>query len=204
MSAESSNDPAWDRLIDGLLNGDQEVIAEFYNRYGSTLRAVADKQIAGELKRRVGASDVVQSAFRTFFRRAEAGKFQFEDSEKLWSLMCAITLTKVREQVRFHRREKRDVHRESDPGSPHSSEGGDGFDLLTNSSVTPEVAAEFADQFETLMASLDDEERQVLALKIDDYTNDEIADAIGSSERTVRRIVKRLKGVLSEKFGDAS
>jgi RNA polymerase sigma-70 factor, ECF subfamily len=174
--------------------------ADFYNQYGSTLRAVADQQIAGEMKRRVGASDIVQSAFRTFFRRAEAGKFQFQDSEKLWSLMCAITLTKVREQVRFHRREKRDVHRESRPGDSTKSNESDGFELLSGEALSPEVAAEFADQFEKLMSSLDEEERRVLSLKIDDYTNEEIADSIGSSERTVRRIVKRLKTVLGEMY----
>lgn len=152
------------------------------------------------MKRRVGASDIVQSAFRTFFRRAEAGKFQFQDSEKLWSLMCAITLTKVREQVRFHRREKRDVHRESRPGDSTKSNESDGFELLSGEALSPEVAAEFADQFEKLMSSLDEEERRVLSLKIDDYTNEEIADSIGSSERTVRRIVKRLKTVLGEMY----
>ncbi len=133
MSKPPEDDAAWDQLIAGLVSGDQQVIADFYNQYGSTLRAVADKQIAAEMKRRVGASDVVQSAFRTFFRRAEAGKFQFQDSEKL-------------------------------------------------------------------MSSLDEEERQVLSLKIDDYTNEEIADSVGSSERTVRRIVKRLKTVLGEMY----
>jgi len=57
--------------------------------------------------------------FRSFFRHTEEGRFQFEDSEKLWSLICAITLTKVREKVRNHRRDKRDVYRETDPPQNH-------------------------------------------------------------------------------------
>lgn len=197
-------DEDWEKLIDGLRNGDGEIITRFYNQHGSTLRAIADRQIATEMKRRVAASDVVQSAFRSFFRRAEEGRFQFEDSEKLWSLMCAITLTKVREQIRYHRREKRDLYRETTPGDPSKDDGAGGFDLLSAEGLPPEVAVGFADQFEKLMESLDDEERQVLSLKIDDCTNEEIADSIGTSERTVRRIVKRLKNTLQQMFGPES
>lgn len=199
---ERMPDDDWERVIHGLRTGDRQVISEFYNRHGTTLRAIADKQIAPEMKRRVAASDVVQSAFRSFFRRAEEGRFQFEDSEKLWSLMCAITLTKVREQIRFHRREKRDVYRETTPGVASTSEtDADGFDLLSADGLAPEVAVEFTDQFDRLMESLNEEERQVLTLRMDDLTNEEIADAIGTSERTVRRITSRLKSSLERMFG---
>lgn len=198
------SDDEWERVIHGLRMGDRDVISDFYQRHGNALRAVADKQIAPEMRRRVAASDVVQSAFRSFFRRAEEGRFQFEDSEKLWSLMCAITLTKVREQIRFHRREKRDLYRESTPGKPTHEEGGDGFELLSGEGLPAEVVVEFTDQFEKLMEALDEEERQVLSLKMDDLTNEEIADTIGSSERTVRRIVKRLKNSLQQMFGPDS
>jgi len=54
-----------------------------------------------------GPEDLVQSACRTFLRRAQIGQFRLADSEELWRLLCAITLTKVREQTRFHMRQKR-------------------------------------------------------------------------------------------------
>lgn len=180
----------WNRLIEGLRTGDEQVLADFYQQHGATLRAIADKQLAPELRRRVSPSEVVQSAFRTFFRRAGEGRFEFEDSEKLWSLMCAITLTKVREQVRYHRREKRDIHRESDPDP---AQEGYGLGVLQGRDMPPEIAVEFEDQFERLMEALDDEEQQVVQMKLDDRTNDEVADALGVSERTVRRIMKRLQ-----------
>jgi RNA polymerase sigma factor (sigma-70 family) len=181
----TASEPDWDRLIAGLRRGDEAAIADFYRRHGAALRAIAERQIGAELRRRVAPSDVVQSAFRTFFRRANEGRFQFEDSEHLWNLMCAITLTKVREQARYHRRQRRDIRRESQP-EPPSADGSPSFDVSADGEVSPDVAVGFADEFQRLMESLDDEAQQVVQLKLDDRTNDEIADALGMSERTVR------------------
>lgn len=181
----------WDRLVNGLRSGDETVIAEFYNAHGRTLRAIAESKLASGMRRRVSPSDVVQSVFRTFFRRAEEGRFEFEDSEKLWSLMCAITLTKVREQVRYHERKQRDYRRETHPDD--STAQGAGFDISMETELSPEAAVVFADLFHQLTESLEKEEQQVVQLKLDDRTNDEIAEALEISERTVRRILKRLE-----------
>ena len=67
----------------------------------------------------------------------------------------------------------------------------------------PEEAAAFADQFHYLLESLDQEERQIVLLRLEDRTQVEIAAAIRTSERTVRRLMKQLEerrvGVLGER-----
>ncbi len=94
-----SDDPDhWQHLIKGLRAGENSSVREFCDRYGGIMRPVADKHLSPKVKRRVEADDVVQSVFRTFFRRAKVGQFQLPDSDSLWRLLCAITLTKVREQ----------------------------------------------------------------------------------------------------------
>lgn len=192
-------DQDWDRLINGLRTGDEQVVAEFYNQHGETLRAIAEKRMAAALQRRVSPSDVVQSAFRTFCRRAGEGRFQFEDSEKLWSLICAITLNKVRDQARFHLREKRGLAAEVHLDAGAQS-GVSGFAFLAGRELPPDVAAEFADQLQALLESLDEEQQQVVQMKIDDQTNEEIAAALEMSERTVRRIVKRVRMKFDKMF----
>ena len=67
----------------------------------------------------------------------------------------------------------------------------------------PEEAVEFADQFEHPLSGPDAEERDVLRLKLDGLTNEQAAAELGSSERTVRRLVKRLQGRLSREFREA-
>jgi RNA polymerase sigma factor (sigma-70 family) len=183
----------WQRFIQGLRDGDQAVLFEFCQFYGPQLSRLADKYLGAKVRRRVGTEDVVQSACRTFFRRAQGGEFQFSDSAALWRLLCAITLSKVREHARFHNRQKRGLDRETSiapdagasdlhPRDPHP---------------TPSETVAFSDFFEQIRAGLDEEERQVVDLKLQEYTNDEVALRLGLSERTVRRLLKRLQARLT-------
>jgi len=188
----------WQRLIRGLRDGDGRVVREFCEQYGAMLYQVAEKHLPGALRRRVGPEDVVQSACRTFLRRAQGGEFELADSEGLWRLLCAITLTKVREQARFHLRQRRGVDQEVHPG-PASGESTSGFGPA-DPGPSPAEAAEFTDQFQQLVASLDEEERQIVDLKLQECTNEEIAERLGCSERTVRRILKRVQAKLARTF----
>jgi RNA polymerase sigma factor (sigma-70 family) len=186
----------WQRLIGGLRSGDQQVAREFCEQYGPALHRIAEKNLPGGLRRRVGAEDIVQSACRTFLRRARDQQFQLADSESLWRLMCAITLTKVREQTRFHLRQKRGLRQEV-RGIPSDSEAGL---QLAASQPAPDQAAIFADQFRHVLSLLDEEERKIVDLKLQDCTNEQVAEAMGSSERTVRRMLKRLRDRMERDF----
>ena len=194
MSEEAED--RWQRLIQGLRTGDNQTMREFCEQYGDLLHRVAEKHLGAGVRRRVGPEDVVQSACRTFLRRAQGGEFQLADSEGLWRLLCAITLTKVREHTRFHLRKKRGLDQEMQMSPASDASGAEGFDAA-DPRPTPAEAAEFADFFQQALAGLDDEERQVVDLKLQELTNDEIAERLGSSERTVRRILKRVQGRLT-------
>jgi hypothetical protein len=137
----------WQRLIRGLRQGDRQIVQEFCAEYGEALERLAEK-----LRRRVGPEDVVQSVCRTFLRRARAGPFQFADSAALWRVLCAITLTKVREQIRFHLRQKRGLGQETNLGLDAGNEGG--FDLV-DPVPTPEQATATS-----LPSTLDEEARR--------------------------------------------
>ena len=195
----ADENPTWDGMIQGLRTGDQAVIREFCHKYGQSLERLAERNLTSGIRRRVGADDVVQSACRTFFRRAQVGEFELPDAEGLWGLLCAITLTKVREQTRFHLRDKRGLQRETHAAAD-AGESEQPFFNLAAAEPTPDEAAEFADQFSQLVAGLDEEERQLVDLKLQQCTNDEIAQRMGCSERTVRRILKRVQAALSQYF----
>ena len=190
----------WDRLIAGLRDGDGEAARLFCARYGDALHRLAEKHLPAGLRRRVGPEDVAQSACRTFLRRAGGGEFQLADSEALWRLLCAITLTKVKEQTRFHLRQKRGLDQEVNP-DPDAS--GAGRLEAPARGPSPADAAEFADQFEKLLGLLDDEGRQVVDLKLQEFTNEQVAEKLGCSERTVRRTVKRVQAELARAIGGA-
>ncbi len=189
--ADSASRDDWERLIKGLMSGDEVILREFHRKFGPMLHGIADSRLAPSMRRRFDADDVVQSAFRTFFRRARIGYFKFDDNQRLWNLMCAITLTKLREKARFHTRHSRSVKREQSVEG--SGESASARSELESSQPTPAESIEFADAFEALLSSLDENEQKLVDLKLQDLTNDEVAETLGVSERTVRRMLNRLQ-----------
>jgi RNA polymerase sigma factor (sigma-70 family) len=181
----------WNDLILGLRNGDQDACTQFWNQFGEQLQGIAQTRISDRLQRRIGSDDIVQSACRTFFRRISAGQFDVPDADALWRLMCAIVLTKVKRAARDHGRQKRGMNAEQYiDASSDQSQGG--FQLEADA-TTPLDAAMFSDQMDNLLANLSSIECQILDMKLQNHTSEEIAEAINCSERTVRRLTAQIR-----------
>ncbi|TNF29707.1 MAG: sigma-70 family RNA polymerase sigma factor [Deltaproteobacteria bacterium] len=190
----------WDALIGGLREADPRVMAAFAKRYGPLLEGVAARHLAPGLRHRVGPESVVQSACRTFLRRAHEGQFELADPDGLWRLLCAITLTKVREQTRFHLREKRSVNVEVAP--PPASDRA--VPEVAAPGVPPDEAAMFSEQLERVFGAIGDAEaRRIVELRLQELTVAEIARELAISERTVRRIMARVRAHLERTLAAA-
>ena len=175
--------------IDQLLNGDDQAAIDFWIRYGERLEQIAERRISAGLNQRVGADDIVQSVCRTFFRRAQSGQFEFQDPDGLWALLCTITLNKVRQHARYHNRQRRAINRDQSMSPPGD---GPGLDLAVPEPSAEEISL-FVDQLDQLLSGLDSEEQRIVDLKLQSFTNHEIAQRLDCSERTVRRMVKRVQ-----------
>lgn len=51
----------------------------------------------------------------------------------------------------------------------------------------------FAEQLEQVMKLLDPIEQEILQLKLENYTHEEIAEKVHRSDRTIRRVLQRLQ-----------
>lgn len=180
------------RWIRGFREGDDAAIADFWHNYEQRLRRLAERNLASRLKRRVDADDVVQSAFRTFLRRAGQDEFELKDRKNLLSLLTTITLNKIREKVRHHARFKRGQDREQ-----YFDTMGD----ISGNQATPDELAALK-EIEELLAGMETEQQQVVHLKLQNHTNDEIASELGCSERTVRRMLKKVQRRLTDLLQD--
>jgi RNA polymerase sigma-70 factor (ECF subfamily) len=176
----------WESWVAAVRNGDEQASQEFWNRYARPLIRLTEHNLQQRLRRRVDAEDVVQSAFRTAFRRLQEGQFELNSDDQLWKLLCAITLNKTRRQARRHTQQARTMDREV---------YADNQDIgRTKHEPTPAEAVCLVDLVEQVIEEAkDDEHRQVLCLKLDGYTNGEIAAELAKSERTVRRITEQLR-----------
>lgn len=189
-----SSDPGgrqWQDWLRAVRDGDDDACHQLWNEYGPLIERVAAKHLSPGIRRRVGPESVMISACRTFFRRAQEGEFQIQDAEDLWRLLCAITVNKARLKARFHQRQRRSVgHEAGSEATPH----------LAGSNWTPADEVAFDDQLQHLLTQFDETEQRVLELRLQNLTLAEIADQIGSSERTVRRLNKRIEHRLRSMF----
>lgn len=179
-------------LIQGLYDGEERAMTAFVERYRPALERIADGAIAPGLRNRISGDSVAQSVCRSFLRRMDADPYELQDADALWRLLCAIALTKVREQVRFHRRERRSTEREV----PLEGAG----DVPARSIPADEVVA-FEEELQYVLAKMDDEERRILELRLSGKTQGEIATEMQCSERTVRRLLSGLDQKLRGWFG---
>lgn len=169
-----------DQWLAALAGGDPTIEAEFWQTYAGPLHRVADRQLSQQLKRRVDPEDVVQSACRTFFRRVRQGEFAIRDRSDLWRLLLTITLNKARLQARYHGRIRRGANREQSLADDPTSAGG--------SFETALEQIDFSDFLESILKHLSDEQQEIFQRTLDGQTQNEIAEAVGCSERTVRRM----------------
>src|SRR5258708_2900179 len=87
---------------DRLQQRDAAAAEAVFARYAQRLVRVAEQHLNKILAARIDGEDVVQSVFRTFFRRAEAGQFRIDTSAQLWQLLVRITILKSRAKARYH------------------------------------------------------------------------------------------------------
>src|SRR6516225_4556295 len=96
-------------LLRRFHSGEAHAATLLYLRYAARLTSLASNQRGADLANRFDPDDIVQSIFRTFFRRAAEGHYDVPEGDDLWKLFLVIALQKIRDACKFHRAAKRDV-----------------------------------------------------------------------------------------------
>src|SRR5215831_9290628 len=95
-----------------LRDRDDAAARELFQRFTRQLIALAHNRFGAALKGKVDPEDVVQSAYKSFFRRYGEGKLKLVSWHSLWGLLTVITLRKAAARVKYHRADRRDAARE--------------------------------------------------------------------------------------------
>jgi DNA-directed RNA polymerase specialized sigma24 family protein len=134
--------------------------------------------------------DAALSAFDSFCDAAAHGRFpRLEDRDDLWRVLVTITVRKAINQARRQRAERRGGGRVVGEAALDEAVGGsDFFADLADSGPTPEFAAIMAEECRRRLDELpDDAYRRVALLKMEGFTNEEIAERVGFGLRSVVR-----------------
>lgn len=189
-------------LLRRIRGGEQDAATALYVRYAQRLQALAKSKTSPALAARIDPEDVVQSVFRTFFRRASEGHYDVPEGDELWKLFLVISLNKIRTLASFHRAAKRDVTstvalEHSDPAAV-AGDGSEEEALHTLEMIIDET-----------LGDLPMVQREMIRLRIEGHGVSEIAETTQRSKRSVERVLQQFRNrlgrlVLEEPLDDAS
>jgi DNA-directed RNA polymerase specialized sigma24 family protein len=193
------------QYIDRLKVGDPAAAQQLWEGYFQRLVALARARLQGLPRRAADEEDVALSAFASFCRGVERGRFpQLQDRADLWKLLVTLTARKAAHLRRDEQRQKRGggaVRGESAllrAGDAGESETGPaaGLERVLSQEPTPAFAAEVAEQCQRLLGSLGDADLQAIALgKMEGDTNEEIAARLGCALSTVERRLRLIRQI---------
>jgi RNA polymerase sigma factor (sigma-70 family) len=180
-------------LVNFWRAGDQHAAEQIFDRYVDRLVALARRRLSQRMARRVDPEDIVQSVFRTFFVRAKAGQFTIQNQDDLCKLLYRLTVRKTLRQVSFHKAAKRDVGLDIEPGKD-TPEGVHPLDQ----EPTPEAVSGFLDQMEHFLTRLKPQEREILEMRMQGCSTEEIAKKLGTYDRKIYRTMERIRGLAEQ------
>lgn len=161
-------------------------------QFTDRLLRLAGSRLPARLQRRVGADDIVQSVFRSFFDRHRRGRFQFSEAPDVWRLLAAMTFRKVQRAIRFHGQLQRDYGRDSGE--------------LTDSRVTTDATSSslvvMIDLLDSILDRIPPVHQSIVQMRLEGFSIEEIAARTGVSTRTVDRSLALVRHVAEELIDD--
>lgn len=174
-------------------NGGAEKV---YERFVTRLIGLAKTRLQNRFRGHVDPEDVVQSVFRSFFLRHAKGQYAFDGWNSVWALLANITVNKCAGTAVRLEAAKRDVRREVH-GAAMDAELPLKIKYF-NREPTSEEAAILHETLTQLMSRWNTRQQSIISLKLQQYTNEEVAERVGCTERTVYRLMKKVRQQLLE------
>jgi RNA polymerase sigma factor (sigma-70 family) len=177
-------------LLKDAAAGDAQAQTLICEQYAPKVQIVARVLLGPALRPHFDSMDMVQSVHRSLLIGLREGKFDISSPQKLVALATTIVRRKVARKWRTSRRQIRFDH--DDPSQSIAAT----LSALSSGDTDPAKTAEFQDQMDTLCKNLSDVERQMLELRLQGFTSEEVGERIGIHAVALRvrwtRLRKRL------------
>jgi DNA-directed RNA polymerase specialized sigma24 family protein len=198
-----ADDGSISRWLGPLQAGDPAAAQQLWERYFRRLVGLARLKLRNAPRGATEDEDVALSAFASFCRRAEQGRFpQLSDRDSLWRLLVVLTVRKAQHLVRDETRQKRGG---GDRPVSDCSGGPDEESVLEqvlSREPTPDMAAQLAEEYRGLLSRLADRELEAIALlRMEGYTVEEIAQELGYVARSIKRKLHLIRNIWEKEGG---
>lgn len=198
--ARMSKDANVSHWIDLVKAGDSDAANQIWRHYfGRLVRLVRDRLT--EQNRAVSdEEDIVLSVFDSFYDAAQNGRFpDLSDRDDLWRLLLRMSARKVVDKRRHDLRQRRGggvkVHsfnQRRDDGSMIE---------VIGDAPSPELVLMMQESVEQLFSHLGvGQLRDMTVAKLEGYSNAELAEHFGCSERTIERRLHLIREKCQQEF----
>jgi DNA-directed RNA polymerase specialized sigma24 family protein len=185
--------------IDRLKEGDPAAVQKLWEGFFHRLVRLARSRLQAVPRRVADEEDVALSAFDSFCRGVEEGRFpRLSDRDELWRVLVLLTARKATSLARQERRQRRGGGRVWNASAldARNPEDGPAFANLIGREPDPEFAAQVAEECRRLLARLGDPTLQAVAVwKMEGHTNEEIAGKLDRSIGTVERKLQLIRRI---------
>ena len=191
MSANDAEGSVTQWIAELQIGVNESAQQELWNRYFDRLMGLARRKLGVAPRTSADEEDVALCALNSFFNGMADGEFpELSDRTSLWPLLAKITANKALNQQKHLLRQKRGGGRVRNESCFEGGEDGEelGLEDLLADELTPAFLVMISEECQRLMALLPNQElREIANLKLDGFTNAEIAEQSQVVERTIER-----------------
>lgn len=196
MPSPNNDETTFSRTDRSLLvlvrGGDEDAAKQLYERYARRVFGLVEAKLGDRMREMTETEDVVQSVFRSMFRGVQSGSYDAPPGATLWSLLAVIAVHKMQRQATHFSAQRRDSNRNLS------------IESLLEVISSDEDSVEFLQIcVREILESLRPQSREILSLRIQGFTVDEISEKTNRSRRTVERSLQksreRLASILLDK-----
>jgi RNA polymerase sigma-70 factor (ECF subfamily) len=185
-----SPDPSFQGLMCRVRAGDERAAAELLDRYGPEIRRyIRLRMTTPSLNRFLESGDIFQSVLANFFVRVMAGQFDLDDPTQLVRLLMTMAHHKIVDYARKPA-QRRSVDRTEDA-----------WQAMPGPDETPSQVLARVELMDQVRARLTDAERQLVELRDDGRSWQEVASACGLSAEGARKQLARALDRVCQELG---
>jgi RNA polymerase sigma factor (sigma-70 family) len=179
-------------LIARVKEGNEVATRQLIERFGPEVQMMVRRRLPARLRSQFDTVDFTQDVWSSVIADCRERSDPFEEPGHLLGFLAAVVQNKVTQEFRRRTRTRKyDITREEslyvrkgDSVVPRDLEGSD---------PTPSEEAQAGDRLEQLVAGRSPMEVQIVQLRRDGLTYEEIATRVGLHEKAVRRVIESLR-----------
>ena len=189
----SESKGAFQSLMEEIAAGSESAVEKLLGLYGDHLCRAVRRRLSRALRPKFDTSDFVQAVWASFFcDRHQLARF--EHSGQLVAFLTKVASNKVVDESRHRLQTKKaDVTRERSLSDDASQEI-----KVPGREPAPSQVAIMHEQWERMVGEVPPRYRQILELRAAGETQEEIARRLGVSEKTVSRVLQKLRARLDK------